>query len=394
MTESTSFADMLAESEPRAQRARRAPKVGDMVKGEIVAMDADQVFVAIGGKSEAVLDLANVTAEDGSLNVRVGETIEARITSIDAETGVLRLGQRHGRAAHGLEELEAAYRAGAPVEGQILAAIKGGVEVQIAGQRAFCPASQLDVRFIEDLSTLVGQREAFRITKFSAGRRPDLVVSRRALLEEAQAEAAAATRAKLEVGAVLTGTVTRVKDFGAFVDLGGLEGMVHVSELAHAHVRHPEEILSPGQVVEVAVLRIEHTTDARRPEKVALSIRALAADPWSEVASRFPVGTTLQGKVTRLQAFGAFVELVPGLEGLIHIGELGAGRRIAHPGEVVQPGQSVAVRVLAVEPERRRVALTLAEAEAEASAPGPAKKPAAPAMGTLGALLRAQLDKR
>ncbi|WPL19574.1 30S ribosomal protein S1 [Thiorhodovibrio winogradskyi] len=410
MTEETSFAALLAENEPKAKGARHDPKVGDQVRGEIIAIDADQVFVAIGGKTEALMDIANLTAEDGSLKARVGDTIDARVTSIDTDTGAPRLGQRHGRALHGMQELEEAYRGGQAIEGQITAAIKGGVEVQISGHRAFCPASQVDLRFIEDLSSLVGERHAFRITKFSGGRKLDLVVSRRALLEEAQAAAAEETRAKLEVGAVLNGTVTQLKDFGAFVDLGGVEGMVHISELAFGHVRHPEDMLRPGQTIEVQVLRIEQTNNPRRPEKIALSIRALAQDPWSDAHSRFPVGTQVAGKVTRLQPFGAFVELAPGLEGLIHISELGGGRRVTHPQEVIKSDQTVEVRVLGVDSERRRISLALANEGAEpmdASSPEPAAPTAAKsgreqasgpgpdaAMGTFGELLREQLRQQ
>ncbi|MBK5968087.1 MULTISPECIES: 30S ribosomal protein S1 [Thiorhodovibrio] len=416
MTEETSFAAMLEESEPQTKASRKEPKIGDRVTGEIVAIDADQVFVAIGGKTEALMDIANLTAEDGSLKAQVGDTISNQVTGIDADSGALRLGQRHGHALHGVEELEAAYRDGQPVEGQITAAVKGGVEVQVSGHRAFCPASQVDLRFIEDLSTLIGERYAFRITKFSGGRRLDLVVSRRALLEEAQAATAAETRAKLDVGSVLNGTVTQLKDFGAFVDLGGIEGMVHISELAYGHVRHPEEMLQPGQQIEVQVLRIEQTNNPKRPEKIALSIRALAKDPWSDAASRFPVGTLLAGKVTRLQPFGAFVDLGQGLEGLIHISELGAGRRIAHPQEVIASDQAVEVRVLGVDPERRRISLALASADGEVSSaastdasssamsagasPGKAGENAAAktgqssGIGTLGELLREQLDNK
>lgn len=403
MTEETSFAALLAENEPQTNDVRADLNVGDMVRGEVVAIDTDRLFVAIGAKTEAQMDIANVTDADGRLKTKVGDTIEARITGIDQETGALQIGHRHGHAVHGLEELEAAFRGAQPVEGQITAVIKGGLEVQIAGHRAFCPASQVDSRFVEDLSAFVGQRHEFRITKCSGGRRPDIVVSRRALLEEAQAAAAAETRARLEVGAVLNGTVTQLKEFGAFVDLGGVEGMIHISELAFGHVRHPEDMLRVGQDVEVQVLRIEQTQNPKRPEKIALSIRALAVDPWSEVESRCPVGTTVAGKVTRLQAFGAFVEVAPGLEGLIHISELGADRRIDHPEDVVQTGQQVKVRVLAIDLDKRRLSLALADQdELEPASPqapersqdrSNAERQQESAVGTLGELLREQMRK-
>jgi small subunit ribosomal protein S1 len=248
---------------------------------------------------------------------------------------------------------------------------------------------------------MVGQRHAFRITKFEGGRRLNLVVSRRALLEEEQAALAVATREQLREGAVLTGTVTGMKEFGAFVDLGGVEGMVHVSELALGRVRHPEEVLHVGQQVEVAVLRIEQTGNPKRPERIALSIRALAKDPWSDAAARYHPGTRVSGKVTRTQPFGAFVELEPGLEGMIHISELGAGRRINHPEEVLSAGQQLEATVLQVDGERRRIALSLSPdaAPAQASTEPPQSRTTRAESGdsghgSLGDLLKAQLEKQ
>ena len=228
------------------------------------------------------------------------------------------------------------------------------------------------------------------------------MLSRRALLEDEQASRAAEIREQLKEGAVLAGTVTGMKEFGAFVDLGGVEGMVHVSELALGRVRHPEEVLQVGQEVQVQVLRIEQTGNPKRPERIALSIRALAKDPWRDAASQYRPGTRVVGKVTRTQPFGAFVELEPGLEGLVHISELGAGRRVNHPDEVLRAGQQVEATVLQVDSERRRIGLTLAdEGAAQIEAPvraAPARTEAAEALdsgrGSLGDLLKAQLDKQ
>ena len=276
---------------------------------------------------------------------------------------------------------------------------KGGVEVQIAGARAFCPASQLDLRYIEDLESFVGQQLAFRITRYEGGKRVNLVVSRRDLLEEEQRALAEQTRARLEVGAVLQGTVTALKDYGAFVDLGGVEGMVHISELAFGRVEHPEEVLNVGQAVEVAVLRIEKTDNPKHPEKIALSIRALAKDPWQDVAERFPVGARVKGAVTRLQPFGAFIELEPGVEGLVHVSELGAGRRVSHPHEVLNAGEEVEATVLSVEPDKRRIGLSLATAShpgvtgSEATQYVPENPPKSD-IGTLGALLKETMDRQ
>jgi small subunit ribosomal protein S1 len=398
MTDDNDFEALLRELEKTEQAVATAlPKVGEKVTGTIVSVGSEQVFVDLGGKAEASMDIDNLRGEDGSVSAQPGDQLSAVVASIDAETGAVVLGSRHGKHLHGSEELEAAYQQGLPVEGHIASTTKGGLEVQIAGHRAFCPASQVDLRFIEDLSTLVGERCAFRITKFEGGRRLNMVVSRRALLEEEQSARAVATREQLQEGAVMNGTVTGLKEFGAFIDLGGVEGMVHISELALGRVAHPEEVLHVGQQVEVAVLRIEQTGNPKRPEKIALSIRALAKNPWSDAADRYRPGTRVNGKVTRTQPFGAFVELEPGLEGMVHISELGAGRRVNHPDEVLNSGQQVTATVLTVEPERRRIGLSLdadsapIAAEAMQSAP-PDDAPVG--QGSFGDLLKAQLDNR
>jgi len=398
MTDDNDFEALLRELEKTEQAVTAAlPKAGDQVQGTIIAIGSEQAFVDIGGKAEASIDIDNLRGDDGNLTVAVGDTLTAMVTSVDAETGTLILGTRHGKQPHGTEELEAAYQQGLPVDGQITGAIKGGVEVQIAGHRGFCPASQIDLRFIEDLSTLVGERYAFRITKFEGGRRPNLVVSRRVLLQEEQDARAVQTRAQLVEGAVMNGTVTGMKDFGAFIDLGGVEGMVHISELALGRVGHPEEVLQLGQSVEVAVLRIEQTGNPKRPEKIALSIRALAKSPWSDAADRYRAGTRVDGRVTRTQPFGAFVEIEPGLEGLVHISELGAGRRVNHPDEILSSGQQVTATVLEVDTERRRISLSLNPDAAPVSADAMESRPPAddnPGHGTFGDLLKAQLETR
>jgi small subunit ribosomal protein S1 len=251
---------------------------------------------------------------------------------------------------------------GIPVDGTVTEVVKGGLSVDVAGVRGFVPASQIDNRFVEDLTGYVGQKLTFRITRYEPGPRGNLVLSRRALLEEEQAKRAEVTRKNLVPGAVLRGTVTRLQPFGAFVDLGGIEGMVHISELGYARVEKPEDVLAVGQEVQVVVLKLENVTDKKgRPqERIALSLKALASDPWTEATSTLAEGTRLKGIVTRLQPFGAFVEIAPGVEGLVHISELGAGRRINHPKEVVQVGQPVEAVVLSIDPQARRLSLSMA----------------------------------
>jgi small subunit ribosomal protein S1 len=399
MTDTEDFAALLGEFERQAaHRPHGLPKVGEKVRGRILSIGADHAFVDLGAKSEGTIELAGLTDSEGRLTVEVGDEIEAVVTGVDEDTGTLVLGDQHGRQLRGLPEVEHAYQHQLPVEGHVTGATKGGLELQIAGIRAFCPAAQLDLRYVEDMQSFVGQRLAFRITKLEGGKRPNLVVSRRALLEEEQRARAAETRARLEVGAILNGSVTSLQDYGAFVDLGGVEGMIHISELAFRHVKHPSEILTVGQQVEVAVLRIDRTDNPRHPEKIALSLRALAHDPWQDAGDRFPAGAQVKGTIVRLQPFGAFVELEPGVEGLIHVSELGAGRRVSHPREVLSEGQDVTATVLSVDSEKRRIALSLAPAghpvegrEEQGSAQY--RKPAE-GFGTLGDLLRESMAKK
>jgi small subunit ribosomal protein S1 len=398
MNDSNDFAALLAEfDQAHKGTPEHGAKAGDQVKGRVVAIGEDQVFVDLGGKAEGILDAASLRDAEGLISVAVGDEVTATVAGIE-EDGTLRLGNQQARHLHGAAELEHAYRQQLPVQGRVTGVIKGGVEVQIAGQRAFCPASQIDIRFIEDLSEFVGQHLDFRVTKFEGGRHLNLVVSRRLLLEEEQRARAEATRASIKEGAVLQGIVTSLQDYGAFVDLGGIEGMIHISELTFHRVKHPSEILSVGQALEVSVLRIDKTDNPKRPEKIALSLRVLSRDPWTEVAQQFPVGSRVQGQVTRLQPFGAFVELAPGVEGLIHISEMGAGKRIGHPQEVLSPGQAVEASVIAIDPANKRISLTLDEAKAAEAKPDleamATAKPAESTLGSFGALLKQSLDKR
>lgn len=401
MQENQDFAALLGEYERDHQgKSQLDPKVGEKVRGKILSITREHAFVALGGKSEGTMDLQALTDADGKLTVNVGDSIEAVVVEKDEQSGTLVLGSEGGSHLHGSAELENAFRNRLPVEGRVTGVIKGGVEVQIAGTRGFCPASQLDLRYVEDMESFVDQHLSFRITRYEAGRHTNLVVSRRALLEEERQVLAEQTRARLEVGAVLPGTVTTLKEYGAFVDLGGVEGMIHISELAFGQVTHPQDVLSTGQQVEVAVLRIEKTDNPKHPEKIALSIRALAKDPWDDVDRRFAVGTRVRGTVSRLQSFGAFIELEPGVDGLVHISELGADRRIGHPQEILSAGDKVEATILSVETDKRRIGLSLDAsrlAQAEESARADAYREARPtpekSLGTFGELLKDSMAK-
>jgi small subunit ribosomal protein S1 len=397
MSDSKDFASLFSSSQ---QGHRHSPRPGERVRVQVVSIQGDNIYLDLGSKTEGLADAAALRDAEGRLMVAVGDSLELEVSGQDDSTGLVLLGPRHAQRLHGTAALREAFEAETPVEGHVTGVVKGGLEVEISGTRGFCPASQAGLGFIEDLQSLVGQRLTFRITKLQGGRHLDLVVSRRALLEEEQRTSAAQLRARLEPGAVLPGRVSSIKDFGAFVDLGGLDGLVHLSELASRRVRHPSEVLQVGQEVEVMVLRIDRSDHPKQPERIALSLRALAPDPWLEVPERFPVGARVGGRVTRLQPFGAFVELAPGVEGLVHISELGAGRRIAHPQEVVHVGDQVQASVLSLDLDKRRIGLSLAGAVGEtAAAPEPQPKAAdydrpKQGFGTLGDLLRETMERQ
>lgn len=372
------FASMFADSERDKPRAKR-PKVGDLLKGKVVSVGKDAVFVDLGGKAEGQLDREQVSDREGKLLVKVGDVVEARVVADSG--GVMSLRTKLGRGPEARAELAQAQDLGIPVDGTVTEVIKGGVSVDVAGVRGFCPASQVDNRFVEDLSVYVGQKLTFRVTRYE-GR--NLVLSRRALLEEAQEKVAVETRKRLVPGAVMRGKIVGFKPFGAFVDIGGIEGMLHISELGFARVEKPEDVLALGQEIDVAVLKIE---PGEKGERISLSLKALANDPWRDTTGKLSEGSRVTGTVTRMQPFGAFIEIAPGVEGLAHISELGAARRINHPKEVISIGQQVEASVLAIDHDKRRLSLSLG-ASKDGSPEDIAAAPRAPnKLGTLGDLL-------
>jgi len=356
------FAALLAESEASESRQRQIA-VGDVVRGRVIAIGQATAFVGIGGKGEATIDLAEFRNPDtGELTLAVGDQIEATVVDDGSGGGSVVLKRTVGRGGHLPAELEQAMAHHIPVEGVVAGENKGGFDVQIGSVRAFCPASQIDRRRGES-AQYVGQRLRFRVTKIEGGGR-NVVVSRRDVLEEEAAALAVQTWERLHVGAVVQGAVTSVRDFGAFVDLGGVEGLVHVSEIGHGRVGHPSEALKLGQVVEVQVVKIDPIAadapqGARR--QIGLSLKAMTPDPWTTAKERFVPGTTVHGIVRRLEAFGAFVEIAPGLDGLVHVSKLALDRRISHPRQVLTPGQEVDVTVLGVDTEKRRISLSMVE---------------------------------
>lgn len=353
------FASMLADYQPAARGS--GPKRGQMVKGRVVSISASSVFLDLGGKSEGVLEREELLDKDGELTVKLGDSLDARVAEVDGPAGCVLLRRGVAKGADAGEALQGTYEAGIPVEGLVTALNKGGLDVMIAGVRAFCPISQIDARFVEDANHYVGQKYQFKITRIEQGRGKNLniVLSRRKLLEEENAAQAAVLRETLKEGLIVKGTVTTLKDYGVFVDIGGIEGMLHISEVGHGRVGHPSEVLSVGQQIDVKVLRIEGAVGNRKEERISLSVKALHESPWEGIATTLKAGQKVRGTVVRLQPFGAFVEIAPGVEGLVHISELGADKRINHPREVVAEGAAVECTILSVDLSQQRISLTL-----------------------------------
>jgi small subunit ribosomal protein S1 len=387
------FAAMFAASEAVPEPAPRLSE-GQRVRGRVVALAPEHAFISIGGKAEAVISVEEFRdAESGEVGLAIGDLVEATVIDDGRRSGSITLKRTVGRGGHLPGELEQAHAHGIPVEGLVTGQNKGGFDVQIGGQRAFCPSSQIDIRRA-DPNQYIGQRLTFIVTKVGdAGR--NIVVSRRSLLEEEQSKAAATTWERLKVGDTVEGTVTSIRDYGAFVDVGGVEGLIHVTELGHGRPAHAKDVVQVGQRVEAQVVKLEPPGEGSRG-RIGLSLRALAPDPWSSAAAQFPVGTTVRGKVRRLEAFGAFVELASGLDGLIHVSRMSLEKRVAHPKDVVKPGDEVDVTVVSVEPDKKRIALSMVEQarrerdagaaadRAEARAFGSTKKGS---LGTLGDLI-------
>jgi small subunit ribosomal protein S1 len=333
-----------------SQRASRFTK-GQSIEGTIVGIGDEVALVDIGGKSEAVVPAAELKDDEGTLEVAVGD----RITAVVINTvGGITLSRKLARKASTDKEVAEAFHARLPVEGTVQGVIKGGYEVKVARSRAFCPFSQIDVIRTENPEVHVGQAYAFRITEYREEGR-SIVVSRRAILEEEQAAQAEEVRKTIVVGAVLTGRVASVRDFGAFVDLGGgVQGLLHVSEMGWSRIADASQAgIKAGDEITVKVLRLDEASG-----KISLGLKQLLEDPWTTVASTFAVGQVVPGRITRLAEFGAFVEIAPGIEALAHASTFPPGQRGAWR-RTVQAGQAGSFQVLAIEPDKKRIGVSL-----------------------------------
>lgn len=356
--EGESFAEMFDKhaKDGGVPSRKSMPKVGEKVRGKIFQLGAEMAFLTIG-KHEAMIDLDELKDDEGILRSGVGDEVEAHVMETGAK-GIL-LSRKLSRGAASMGMLNEAKVTGLPVEGLVIAVNKGGLEVAVGEARAFCPSSQVDVRHVK-LDEFVGQRLTFRVTEVKDR---NVVLSRRVLLEEEAKAKGAELKKTLEVGKVLKGAVVNVQAFGAFVDLGGLEGLIPVSELSHVHVGHPSEVVKVGDEVEVEVIRLEDADPnspdkSKRKDRITLSMRSRMEDPFKKALETLKEGSIVKGKVVRLQPFGAFVELFPGVDGLIHISAM-SERRIAHPRDVLKVGDEIEAKVEKLDENDKRIGLRL-----------------------------------
>ncbi len=353
------------EASPAAQPAAEPPRVGAAVHGTVVSLTDTHALIDIGGRSEAIADLAHFRNEDGTLRVEVGAGVDLFVAEAGEQIVLAPSVKTRASSKANLERFRAAREAGMPVSGRVTTVNAGGLQVDLGGARGFCPMSQIERGHCADPSVYVGRTLEFVVVSVEDARR-SVVLSRRAILKREEAVAGAARLAALQVGDEVEGTVRRLEGFGAFVDLGGLDGMVHVSEISHTRVAHPKDAVREGEKVKARVLRIETGKDGR--PKIALSIKAAMPDPWGGIAARFTPGARVQGRVARLTDFGAFVTLESGIDGLVHVSQI-AARRIEHPRDALTVGQEIEAVILAVEPEKHRISLSIrATLEPEGSA--------------------------
>ena len=351
------FAELFGESEPD----RGWLKPGQRMEAVIVKISPEWVFIDVGGKHEGYLDRREFLDKEGNLTVQEGQTIKAYFLSSQHNEKLFTTKLGAGEAGRAF--LEDAWKNGIPVEGAVEREIKGGFEIKVAGDtRGFCPFSQMGLFRIETPADWVGQRLAFRVIEYGERGR-NIVLSHRAILEEEQAKLKEGLKASLKEGQTVKGKVVSLQKFGAFVDLGGIQALIPISEIVWEHVTDISEKLSIGQEVEAVILKLDWEKD-----RISLSLRSKLPDPWQRVATEFPEGSSFTGTVARLTKFGAFVTLLPGVDGLIHISKLGRGKRITHPSEVLTEGQSIAVKIEKIDPETKRISLALLGDEEEEKA--------------------------
>jgi small subunit ribosomal protein S1 len=345
------FADLLAETFSESTSVE-----GSVVRGTIIAIESDNAIIDVGLKSEGRIPLKEFTAPGQDPELQVGDTVEVYVERMEDKDGQALLSREKARREEAWVILERSFEAQERVTGVIFGRVKGGFTVDLSGATAFLPGSQVDIRPINDVSALMGAPQPFQILKIDR-RRGNIVVSRRAVLEESRAEARTELVSNLVEGQILKGVVKNITDYGAFVDLGGVDGLLHVTDIAWRRINHPSEALSVGQTVDVQVIRFNQET-----QRISLGMKQLQSDPWESAVDKFQTGTRLSGRVTNITDYGAFVELDDGVEGLVHVSEMSWTKKNVHPGKIVSTSQEVEVVVLDVDLTKRRISLGLKQA--------------------------------
>ena len=342
------FADLLAESFGEGTNIE-----GSVVRGFVIGMDSDAVIIDVGLKSEGRVPLKELAAPGQAPKVAIGDEIEVYVERMEDRNGQAVLSRDKARREEAWGVLETSFEKQERVTGVIFGKVKGGFTVDLSGATAFLPGSQVDIRPVRDLGPLMGTPQPFQILKIDR-RRGNIVVSRRAVLEESRAEARSELVSNLQEGQVLQGVVKNITDYGAFVDLGGVDGLLHVTDIAWQRISHPSEALQIGETVEVQVIRFNAET-----QRISLGMKQLMSDPWENVEGKFPIGAKMEGRVTNITDYGAFVELEAGVEGLVHVSEMSWTKKNVHPGKIVSTSQQVEVMVLDVDLSKRRISLGL-----------------------------------
>ncbi len=333
---------------------------GDVVNGKVVRIDKDEVLVDIGYKAEGVIpsnELSIRKSVDPAEEVELGEEIDALVLTKEDAEGRLILSKKRARFEKAWRRIEIAADSGEPVEGSVIEVVKGGLILDL-GVRGFLPASLVDIRRVHNLDEFMGQTLECKVIELNRSRN-NVVLSRRAVLEEERKEVREQILGRLEPGQVVEGKISNIVDFGAFVDLDGIDGLIHISELSWSHVNHPSEVVAIGDTVRIKVLDID-----RNRQRISLGLKQTQEDPWQRVISTHRPGDVLEGAVTKVVAFGAFVEILPGVEGLVHISEL-ADHHVENPSEVVEPGANLNVKILEIDEERRRLSLSIKRVEGQ-----------------------------
>jgi small subunit ribosomal protein S1 len=338
------------------EKSLNAPRPGDVLTGRVLLITRDYVIVDINYKCEGQVPLAEFIDPDGNVAVNEGDEIDVYFDGTETDNGTVMLSRAKAEKFKIWRELERAFQTDMPVEGVVLGKVKGGLKVDI-GVPAFLPGSHVDIRPVRNLDRYIGQRGRFQILKFNRAR-ANVVVSRRSVLERERASLKEQTLRVLEEGVILEGTVKNITDYGAFIDLGGIDGLLHITDMSWGRLQHPSEVLKVGDKVKVVVLKY----DPER-ERVSLGMKQIMTDPWTEAAANYPVGRRVQGKVVSVTDYGAFIELEKGVEGLIHVSEMSWTKRTVHPSKVVNVGDLVEVQVLGVDEANRRISLGLKQTE-------------------------------